>query len=138
MELITWQNEYALGIEEIDKQHQKIVEIINRLYQLFSENKMTETGALQTILKELTDYADYHFTTEENYFANFKYPQAPGHIEKHNQYRAKVEEFKNQLAGDNIKDVFFTMTNFLHEWWIWHINNMDREYVSLFKENGVK
>jgi len=138
MELITWQDEYALGIAEIDNQHQKIVEIINSLYQMFSENKMTEAAALQTILKELTDYADYHFTTEENYFTTFKYPQAAGHIEKHNQYREKVEEFKKQLDNNNLKETFFTMTNFLHEWWVWHINNMDREYVPLFKENGIK
>ena len=138
MALITWQSEYELGIVEIDNQHKKIVEIINRLFEMFSTHKMEDEAGLTQILKELSDYADYHFTTEEKYFEAFKYPQAAGHIEMHNNYRTKIGEFKTQFAAAKDEAIFFNLTNFLQDWWIWHINNLDREYAPLFKENGVK
>lgn len=138
MALITWQENYALGISEIDTQHQKIVEIINRLFEMFSEHKTEDESSLKKILQELTDYADYHFQTEEKYFNLFNYSGAAGHIEMHNNYRSKIEEFKAQYETDKSEAVFFSLTNFLQDWWTWHINNMDREYVPLFQEKGVK
>ena len=138
MPLITWQDSYALGLSEIDTQHKKIVEIINHLFQIFTDHKMQDEKGLEAILQELTDYADYHFSTEEKYFALFGYPQATSHIAMHNQYRDKIEEFKNQFAAAKTEAVFFNLTNFLQDWWIWHINNLDREYVPLFMENGIK
>ena len=138
MALITWKDEYALGISEIDTQHQKIVSIINQLFDMFSEHKTQDEASLTSILQELTDYADYHFSTEEKYFSLFNYPGTAGHIEMHNQYRAKIEDFKAQYAAKKTEAVFFNLTNFLQDWWIWHINNLDREYVPIFKENGLK
>jgi len=137
MPLITWQESYALGISEIDDQHKKIVELINRLFQMFSEHQIPDEG-LGAVLQELTDYANYHFSTEEKYFSLFNYPQAAGHIAMHNKYRTKIEEFKTQFKTDKTESIFFNLTNFLQDWWIWHINNLDREYVPLFREKGVK
>lgn len=138
MALITWQDEYSLGIEEIDTQHKKIVELINRLFTMFQEHKLSDAAGLGTILKELSDYADYHFKTEEKYFDLFQYAKAPGHIEMHNNYRTKIAEFNAQYEADKSEAIFFNLTNFLQDWWIWHINNTDRDYAPLFKENGVK
>lgn len=138
MPFITWQESYALGISEIDSQHQKIVELINRLFQIFSEHKIEDEKGLEAILQELTDYANYHFSTEEKYFSLFSYPQAAGHIAMHNQYRTKIDEFKTKFATEKTETIFFNLTNFLQDWWIWHINNLDREYVPLFQEKGVK
>lgn len=138
MALITWKDEYALGISEIDTQHQKIVDIINRLFAMFSEHKLKDEIGLKNILQELTEYANYHFATEEKYFSLFNYPGSASHIEMHNNYRAKIEDFKAQYETDKTEAVFFNLTNFLQDWWVWHINNLDREYVPLFKENGVK
>jgi hemerythrin-like metal-binding protein len=136
MELMTWQKEYELGIEEIDNQHKKIVEIINRLFPMSLE--LTDEEVLKVILTELTDYADYHFATEEKYFKLFNYPEAAGHIEVHNKYRNKIEEFKKEFAAAKTEEVFFNLNNFLKDWWIQHINHLDREYVPLFKEQGLK
>lgn len=133
---ITWQKEYELGIEEIDNQHKKIVEIINRLLPM--SLKLTDEEALKIILKELTDYADYHFGTEEKYFKLFNYPGAAGHIEIHNQYRHRIEEYKKEFAAAKTEEVFFNLNNLLKDWWISHINGVDREYVPLFKKNGLK
>jgi len=137
MAFIDWREDYNLGIKEIDDQHQKMVEIINRLFELSNENEIDNQEKIETVLKEASDYAVYHFATEEKYFDLFKYEKSESHIDIHNKYRAKIKELSEKYQQTKDKTVFFELTDFLQDWWVWHINNTDREYVALFKANGL-
>mgnify|MGYP000867218199 FL=1 len=68
MPLVEWKSEFSLGISEIDEQHKKILAIINKLYDLFSNKEHQDIAEIERIIKELADYAVYHFQTEEKYF----------------------------------------------------------------------
>lgn len=138
MELIPWREEFALGISEIDEQHKKILAIINNLSEIFQEKKHYEQGVIDQIIQELNDYANYHFQTEEKYFDLFNYQDAEAHIKIHNQYREKISEWRQQYEKENDPKIFFDVSEFLKNWWVWHINNTDRAYVPLLKENGLK
>ena len=63
MPLFLWKKSYEIGIDEIDNQHRKLVGIINEL----SDAMMVQKGykAVPHILEQLTDYIQFHFTTEE-------------------------------------------------------------------------
>ena len=138
MELIPWREEFALGISEINEQHKKILAIINNLSEIFQEKKHYEQGVIDQIIQELNDYANYHFQTEEKYFDLFNYQDAEAHIKIHNQYREKISEWRQQYEKENDPKIFFDVSEFLKNWWVWHINNTDRAYVPLLKENGLK
>lgn len=136
MDFINWQADFSVGVQEIDEQHQKIVAIINRLYAMFAAKKI-EASELEEIFQELTDYADYHFQTEEKHFTEFNYDKAAPHIEMHNIYRDKIEKLKIKFANDKSSETFFQITDFLREWWVWHINHTDKEYTACFNEHGL-
>ncbi len=123
---------------EIDEQHKKILMIINNLSDLFAEKKHQDSDEISKIIKKLADYAIYHFQTEEKYFQDFRYEKAAEHIAVHNQYRLKIDEWQRNYNEKKDDKVFLEISNFLKEWWIWHINNNDREYVPLLKANGLK
>lgn len=138
MELIPWREEFALGISEIDEQHKKILAIINNLSEIFQGKKHHEQEIINQIIQELDDYANYHFQTEEKYFDLFSYQDAEAHTKIHNQYREKIVEWRQHYEKENDPKIFFDVSEFLKNWWVWHINNTDRAYVPLFKENGIK
>lgn len=137
MSLIFWKDEFALGIKEIDEQHKNILALINKLYDLFDSKKFKEQTEVDGIIKELSDYAIYHFETEEKYFELFGYEKTNEHIEVHNQYRTRIEEWRKRYNESKDEKIFFEISTFLHDWWVWHINNTDREYVPFLKANGV-
>ncbi len=137
MPIIPWEEGFALGINEIDEQHKKMLAIINKLYDVFESKKYTDQFEIESIIREMTEYAIYHFKTEEKYLNEFGYEKTEEHIGIHNLYRAKIEEWHKRYNENKDTAVFFEITNFLHDWWIWHINNTDRAYVPFLKANGL-
>lgn len=136
MAFITWIQDYSVGVEELDHQHQKLVDIINQLFNLYEAQKFDKTD-VEPIFKELTDYANYHFGTEEHYFQLYNFPRKDEHIAIHNVYRKKMEDFKAKYDKDRNAAILFEISNFLNDWWIWHINNVDKEYTKYFNANGL-
>jgi len=137
MPLIPWENKFELGIVEIDEQHKTMLAIINKLYDLFEDKKHEDQAEIDKVVKEMADYAIYHFATEEKYFVMFGYENMESHIKIHDQYRAKIEEWRNIYDSNKDKKIFFEISNFLQDWWTWHINNTDREYVPFMKANKI-
>ena len=137
MPFIPWEDKFALGINEIDEQHKKMLSIINKLYDLFEDLKNNDQLEIDEVIKEMADYAIYHFATEEKYFAMFGYEKAEEHIQIHNQYREKIANWRKEYEKTKDSKIFFEISNFLHDWWIWHINNTDRDYVPFMKANKI-
>jgi hemerythrin len=76
MTAIKWDESYVVGVGVIDEQHKHFVGLLNNLYESL-ESKHTEN--VQVIIQDLTDYADHHFKTEEDYFDKLHYPDAEIH-----------------------------------------------------------
>jgi len=137
MNLINWTLDYSVGVGELDEQHKKLIAIINKLFVLYSENKFAQVD-VAPIFQELVDYADQHFSTEEHYFELYNYDKKDLHTAIHNSYREKIETLKKEYTADNSAKTLFAINNFLNDWWIWHINNTDKEYTKYFNANGLK
>lgn len=124
-----WRPEFNLGLEEIDNQHKKIVELINTLNEAFLKN--TTADQLNHIFSELIDYADYHFKAEEDLFVKHNFPFAEEHIQMHDSFTQKVTSLRNQF--DMGVPVTFRVISFLKKWLTNHILDADREYASLIR-----
>lgn len=138
-DLIKWVASYNLGIVEIDDQHQKLIVIINKLYKTMQES--TEKKEMKIIIKELSDYADYHFVTEEKYFKQFNYIDSIEHTKSHEMYRETISKFAEIYTQDNNNNEIILpmeMISFLGEWWTGHILGSDRKYVECFHQHGLK
>ena len=137
MALIPWQEEFSLGISEIDEQHKKMLAIINHLNDLFENHQHHNEAEIDSVIKELSDYAIYHFQTEKKYFDLYGYENAAEHLKIHDQYRQKIDEWRTRYDADKDPKIFFEISEFLQNWWTWHINNTDRAYVPFLKSKGL-
>ncbi|MFA6514366.1 MAG: bacteriohemerythrin [Patescibacteria group bacterium] len=137
MAIINWTEEYSVGVAELDKQHQQLINIINQLYALYADKKFDKIN-VEPIFKELLDYADYHFSTEEHYFNLYNYANKEQHFALHESYRQKIIGLKKEYDSNNSEKTLFAINNYLNDWWTWHINNVDKEYVAYFNANGLK
>lgn len=86
---ITWLPAYEVGIPEIDRQHQKIISVINKFID-GGAAIIVDSEVLSELLSELTAYANEHFSTEEDFFVACGYSGASDHIQEHKRYRKSV------------------------------------------------
>jgi hemerythrin len=135
MALIQWTSIFSVNVAEIDKQHQKLIALINSLNDAMKQGKGKES--LAGIIDELSNYAANHFAFEEKYFDKFGYPAAASHKLEHTNFAKKVSEFKNGFDSGRLALTIEVMA-FLKDWLQNHIQGIDKKYSSFFNEKGLK
>jgi len=123
MPLIEWNNELQLGRELIDDHHRHLVELLNRAHDAFIWGM--EPGQIAQTVKQLKEYADYHFTAEEKLMLELHDPFLTDHRKEHEAFRTKVAE----IGSIHTKDCFpayLAIIDFLLEWLVTHIKTTDR------------
>lgn len=125
--IFQWQPIYSVNVKEIDDQHKKMFNILN---QLFSEKDFSIIFKTE-IMKDLENYADYHFKTEEKYFDKFDYPKSDEHKKMHQDYVDTINSFKEKgFSESQLKD-------FVQNWWIEHVQGADQEYSVFFNKKDL-
>ncbi len=135
MALIQWDSSLSVNVAEIDKEHERLVAMINELNDAMRQGKGRETMA--AIIGNLFNYAGNHFMTEEKYFDKFKYPATASHKLEHSRFVKKVSEFKNGFDSGQVA-LSIEVMNFLKDWLKDHIQVTDKRYAPFFNEKGLK
>jgi len=139
MPLISWDDRLVMGLPEIDRQHHKLINLINQLDEQTKAGKGKD--AIGEILDELIIYSATHFWMEERYFDQFGYADAEEHKQEHAALAEKVGNFAAELNSadeSRVQAVLAELINFLSIWWKYHILDTDMKYARLFREKGVK
>jgi hemerythrin len=135
MALIQWDDSLSVNVVEIDRQHKKLVSMINELNDAMSEGKGKDI--LGKIIHDLIDYTQTHFQTEETYFEQFKYPETDRHKKEHSNFTQKVVEFQDKFSAGEL-GLSIRVLRFLCDWLKNHIKGSDKDYGPFFNEKGLK
>jgi hemerythrin len=129
MTYMQWSIVLDTGISVIDKQHRRIVEYINTLYDAHQAADNKDTAP---ILGELIDYTMTHFAFEESLMEEGGYPYLKAHKRVHHLFTKKVGEYVARAkAGE---DVTAELLEMLKRWLFSHIKNDDADYVESAKQ----
>lgn len=135
MPLITWTDSFSVKVEEIDTQHKKLVEIINKLYDAMKVGKSKDV--MGEILTNLISYTATHFKTEEIYFDLYSFPENETHKADHKKFVETVTKFKKDFDSGNAT-VSLEVMSFLRDWLTKHINGTDKRYTKCFNDHGLR
>ena len=129
--MLKWKKEYEIGVERIDIQHKKLVDIGEQVYKLIIKDG-DHYDDIVTLLHELKDYTIYHFKTEEDLFE--KHPEflkAESHIFEHRLFVKKIEKYFEdlELIDKEQKKVLLDLMTFISDWLVQHIVGSDKEYA---------
>lgn len=101
MSEIKWNDSFNLGVEEIDKAHQKLFSIVNKLIA-FTENPDKQQHACREGIKYFKSYAVKHFAEEEAYMQSIAYAGLPMHKSLHDNLREKtLPALEEELEVEN-------------------------------------
>ena len=123
-----WSARYDTGLAEVDDQHRRLVDIINHVDRLLRAE--SPISVLEPVLDELTEYARYHFDTEERLMDSLRCE--PAHVQRH---KLAHEGFVKQVAlmrgqaSVNPTEFIPTLLRFLSSWLVHHILTIDQAFA---------
>ncbi|HAK44770.1 MAG TPA: GGDEF domain-containing protein, partial [Spirochaeta sp.] len=133
MEIFPWNKNLEIGNDQIDKQHRRLVAIINNLARALGENKLIE---INSIFTQLVDYTHYHFTSEEKFWKKSLGESSlyHAHCIEHKSFLPQIEEIKNQKAYENLTEELEEILKFLIRWLAFHIIDSDKRMAVIVEE----
>lgn len=124
MELIPWDEEKSIGIEEIDNDHRYLIGLINKFNKARSEGRSVDV--LSDLLERLKKYSREHFAREEAYMLKTEYPRYFEHWEQHQYFIKKVGEFETEYQFDK-ELLAIRIMPFMMKWLLNHIMTTDKQ-----------
>lgn len=129
MKAFVWDRHFITGLEQVDEQHHRLVDLINRLGESLIVSNSTDDAALRSVFDELADYAKYHFSEEERLQLDSGF--ASGYRDRHQLHHA---QFVDQLslmwnARGTMSNPGEVLHGFLCAWLAFHILGEDQEMV---------
>lgn len=97
MEEIKWNDQFNLGVEVIDRAHQKLFSIVNKLVAL-GEDPVKQPHACREGIKYIKGYTIKHFAEEEEYMRRIGYRKYEKHKQIHDHMRdVVIPELEREL-----------------------------------------
>ena len=127
MQAFQWTHCFATGLADVDEQHQRLVDVINRFGDLIMREEGATAAELEVVFAELAQYAGFHFAEEEGLMAASGL--APQYIESHRQthlqFMDEVALLYAGISADN-RGAAKGLLEFLTNWLAYHILGSDQ------------
>lgn len=135
MAFFTWNDSYSVSVDDFDRQHKKLFDMINGLYDAMKQGKGGETAT--SLISGLKSYTVTHFKSEEAELKRIGYPELASQKKQHEAFVTKITEFQAKLS-DGQTNLSVEMMNFLKDWLTNHIMVADKRYAPYFAKVNVK
>jgi hemerythrin len=131
-QLITWSDEYSVGMSEIDAQHKVLFDVLNRLWAAII--RRADQDEMLAIVSELEKYTIAHFAAEEVFMKSIDYADLAEHNKAHRMFVDRLAaEKKVVLAGGSLS---LDLLKFLKDWLANHILVSDQAYARAVRERN--
>ena len=133
---IGWRPEYAVGVDEIDRQHRGLLGEI----AVLAKHVGRDDVALQDTLQRLAELLCRHSDTEENLMRRYHYPFAELHGSQHRVYARNAMELRDAIRrGERSSTVLlFQVHLLLSDWLVNHITHSDFHLGNFLQRAGVQ
>lgn len=125
MDLLEWKESYSVGVDALDADHKRLIDLINRL----SDPDGSGTTVPQA-LSELDNYVRYHFRAEEERLEAVDYPDLTAHKDQHARFEEWLRSVQHSytMAPETRAILGERVNNHLRDWLINHILKTDMDY----------
>jgi len=118
MSSFTWLEEYKIGDETIDQQHQYLFDLANQIVDPDNDQQKTHMTVLA-----LYHYVREHFKDEEAFMVKLNYPGYEEHVKEHEDLRQKLTEIGTGILSGDISSE--QVMEFMRSWLLEHILGKD-------------
>ena len=130
MDSLQWGRLPELGIEEIDREHREILDLMSRLRNVLRAPSPGRAGqeALGSILDEGVSFIQKHFASEETMMQQSLYPGYLDHKKEHELFLGRLLDLRSQMQT-GAKMLTLDTLNLMGNWLHHHVLETDKPLV---------
>ena len=132
-EIFNFEAEFKLGIDEVDNEHIKLVEMLNAVHALIREGKKDEARVYFS--ETLSAYVVEHFANEEAFMERMGYPELEDHKKIHENFKKSFSELLPKIESFDDRSFRMALTD-AFTWIISHIGKTDKKYAKYYEAQG--
>lgn len=136
MTLLEWRDEYRIGIDEIDAEHETLIEMINGVCTLIEPG--ASNAELELALGEIYAVCTAHFASEEREMRSRSYPRLVEHRDDHERLLEDFRGLHDYVTAYGVLDVEAFSVR-LTEWFGVHFKTHDARlhaYLASLERRG--
>ena len=127
MSIIEWDDSFSVKHTEIDKQHKEWIDIYNQMH----DSMMSRESSIEKtteILQAMSEYAQNHFSFEEEYMREINFPDIVAHRRTHKDFESLIYTYNRDIEEG--KMVLNTkVIKLIRNWLLEHITIEDKKYA---------
>jgi hemerythrin-like metal-binding protein len=131
--LFVWDEKCRTGIDEIDRDHKGLVNLINDLYEAMQDG--SGGALLLPIFSALKHYTEDHFAKEERYMIECEAPDQTKHFQEHKRMVETLADLESRHRKGEAAISLQTLT-FLRDWLKNHICVVDQVMATQLKKQS--
>jgi len=125
-----WDKSMLVGIPKIDREHKALVEIIEDLIWVISQNKHNTATKVKRTMLFLENYTKLHFSHEEDYLEENNNNALQEHKVIHQVFTDNINIINDQLKSHpNSKGALEAVQTLLLKWLLDHICDEDQNFA---------
>jgi hemerythrin len=123
--MLAWKPSLAVGVVEIDAQHQALFDIAGRIEAVVTARE--SANGLEELFSALAERAMDHFAVEERVMREVGYPLLPRHMQEHAFFKRQIASLVSQWNTEGASPaVLLAMRGFLALWLTEHVTSSDQ------------
>ena len=132
---VEWSDDFSVRVSLMDDEHKVLFNLINDLNNAMINGE--SASRISQVLVSLIEYTEYHFKHEEDMLKKIGYPSIGEQEKYHRMFVDKMKEFKREMeTGEVLLSV--KIIDFLKDWLVSHIVNIDTKYSGFANTHGIK
>lgn len=124
MALLSWSNQYLIGNELVDAEHEQLFRLLNDFHTRWVDAH--DRQDIAKVLNQLIVYAQLHFRHEEKIMADTCFPKLAEHQQIHEAMVDTIFHLQKSYEEANLRLEMDTM-KFVKSWLVGHI--LENDYL---------
>lgn len=118
-----WKPEFAIGIQEIDRQHQTLIEFVTEFEDAVAGKVHWNT--VQPLIVRAREFVRFHFAVEESLMQIVNYPQLIAHRAEHLYVLKQFAALEHKVLRQEMKSELMPL---ISAWLVDHMTGSDQSF----------
>ena len=131
---LAWSHANIVGVQAMDDQHGILMDTLNEIRTQMLAG--APRSSVTRLLERLVEFTGMHFACEESLLERHSYPGLQVHRAEHQRLLAEIAQALERIQHGREGDLQ-PLLDFLHNWYVDHVEKQDRPYGEWLNSQGI-